>query len=241
VTQGADLQDYNTWHSRLGVDVDSQTPWHQLVLAHVNAEQDLRGKRVLEIACGRGGLAMTLAGLTEPPPRLVAADFSITAVAMGKAYADVHTRGAIKWEVADAQALCHPDAAFDTVISCETVEHVPHPAVAIAEFARVLRPGGRLLLTTPNYLGFMGLYRGYVRLMGRPFQEMGQPINRFTTLPRTLAWLREAGLTTTRVEGRGHHLPWPGRHPIPFPALDRIVALKWFARHSLVVAEKPHT
>jgi len=239
VTEDSNRDAYDRWHSRLGVDLNAQTPWHQLVLAHLDVEHDLNGKRVLEIACGRGGFAMTLVRLAAQAPQLVAADFSSTAVHMGKTLADPSHAGAIQWEVADAQALCHPDASFDTVISCETVEHLPQPAVAIAQFARVLRPGGRLLLTTPNYLGPLGLYRGYVRMMGRPFREEGQPINRFTTLPRTLGWVRAAGLVTTTVDARGHYVPWPGRHPIEFPALDRLGALKWFAMHSLIVARKP--
>jgi len=235
----SDREAYNTWHRQYGVDLDAQTPWHKLVLAHLDPAQDLTGKRVLEIASGRGGFVMALAGLAVPAPQLVAADFSSTAVAMGKAFADSHHPGAVQWEVTDAQALCHPDASFDTVISCETVEHLPRPAVAVAEFARVLRPGGRLLLTTPNYLGPMGLYRAFLRMAGRSFREEGQPINRFTTLPRTLAWVRAAGLVTTTVDARGHHFPWPGRHPVELTALDRVSALKWFARHSLVVARKP--
>jgi len=239
VTGKSSRDAYNSWHSRYGVDPGTQSPWHQLVLAHLEPARDLAGTRVLEIASGRGGFALTLARLASGPLHLVAADFSFTAVAMGKAFADAHHPGVIHWEIADAQSLCHPDASFDTVISCETVEHLPRPAVAIAEFARVLRPGGRLLLTTPNYLGPMGLYRGYLRLVGRRFREEGQPINRFTTLPRTLAWVRAAGLVPTAVEARGHHIPWPGRHPLPVAALDRVSFLKWFAMHSLVVAHKP--
>jgi len=235
----SDRDAYNAWHRHYGVDLDARTPWHQLVLAHLDPAQDLNGKRVLEIASGRGGFVMALAGLATQAPQLVAADFSSTAVGMGKAFADIHHPGAVQWEVADAQALCHPDASFDTVISCETVEHLPRPAVAIAEFARVLRPGGRLLLTTPNYLGPMGLYRGYLRMTGRVFREEGQPINRFTTLPRTLAWVRTAGLVPTTVDARGHHFPWPGRHPVEFTTLDRLSVLKWLALHSLVVARKP--
>jgi SAM-dependent methyltransferase len=237
--QGSSRDAYNAWHSRYGVDLDAQTPWHQLVLAHLDVARDLDGKRVLEIASGRGGFALTLATAASQPPLLVAADFSSTAVAMGKAFADTHHPRQVQWVVADAQALGHPDASFDTVISCETVEHLPRPERAVAEFARVLRPGGRLLLTTPNYLGLMGLYRGYLRLAGRPFQEEGQPINRFTTLPRTLGWVRSAGLITTAVAARGHYLPWPGRHPMPMSRIDRVTALKWFALHSLVVARKP--
>ena len=64
----------------------------------------------------------------------------------------------------DIQHIAHPDASFDTVISCETIEHVPDAALAVRELSRVLTPGGRLFLTTPNYLGATGLYGGYLRL-----------------------------------------------------------------------------
>ncbi|TMC46506.1 MAG: methyltransferase domain-containing protein, partial [Chloroflexi bacterium] len=111
------------------------------------------------------------------------------------------------------QSLGHPDGSFDTVISCETIEHLPDPRAAIAEFWRVLKPGGRLLLTAPNYMGPMGLYRAYARVIGRPYTEEGQPINNFVLLPRLVNWVRRAGLRLVAVDGRGHYLPWPGGPP----------------------------
>lgn len=174
-----------------------------------------------------------------PPPSLVAADFSSTAVAKGKAFAEQAGLRSIRWEVADAQSLGHGDRSFDTVISCETIEHLPNPRKALSEFLRVLRPGGRLLLTTPNYMGPMGVYRGYARLRGRPYTEEGQPINNFMLLPLTVSWLRRAGFRILTVDASGHYLPWPGRQPREIAELERIRLLRWFALHSLVVAEKP--
>jgi SAM-dependent methyltransferase len=51
---------------------------------------------------------------------------------------------------ADALALAAPDAAFDTVIASEVLEHVWDDAGAIAELVRVLRPGGRIAVTVPT-------------------------------------------------------------------------------------------
>jgi 2-polyprenyl-3-methyl-5-hydroxy-6-metoxy-1,4-benzoquinol methylase len=229
---------YDEWHDRFDVDRQADTPWHRLVIAHLDLDRDLKGRRVIEVACGRGGFAARLMRMTSPSPDLVAADFSSTAVRKGKAFAQDSLLEAIGWEVADAQSLCHPDASFDTVISCETIEHLPSPRAALAEFARVLKPGGRLLLTTPNYLGLMGLYRGYARAIGRPYTEEGQPINTFMLLPLTVKWLRQTGLGISAVDGRGHYLPWPGRPPREFAAFERVRLLRWFALHSLVVAEK---
>ena len=53
---------------------------------------------------------------------------------------------------ANARALPYRDATFDRVVSVETMEHVfrPDRAAVYAELARVLKPGGRLALSTPN-------------------------------------------------------------------------------------------
>ncbi|MCC6441703.1 MAG: methyltransferase domain-containing protein [Rhodanobacteraceae bacterium] len=50
---------------------------------------------------------------------------------------------------ADASLLPLPDASIDTVLLLEVLEHLRHPAQALSEIARVLRPGGQLLLTMP--------------------------------------------------------------------------------------------
>jgi ubiquinone/menaquinone biosynthesis C-methylase UbiE len=239
MTNGATSRSsYEKWHDRYEVDREADTPWHRLVLEHLDPGRDLRGKRVLEVACGRGGFAAKLVTLTSPPPRLIAADFSSSAVRKGKAFADHIDLVSIDWEVLDAQSLSHRDASFDTVISCETIEHLPNPRAALREFSRVLKPAGRLFLTTPNYLGPMGLYRGYARLMGRPYTEESQPINNFMLLPRTARWIRRVGFTISSVDATGHYLPSPGRPPREFPWLGGVRPLRWLALHSLIVAEK---
>jgi SAM-dependent methyltransferase len=117
---------------------------------------------------------------------------------------------------------------------------VPNPPLAVRELARVLRPGGRLFLTTPNYIGTMGLYRGYLRLRGRPFSEIGQPINQFTMLPRTIRWMNRAGLAVLATDAIGHYLPFPRRPPIRLTWLDAPRPLmQWLALHSFVLARKP--
>jgi ubiquinone/menaquinone biosynthesis C-methylase UbiE len=222
---------YEQWHARLDVDTESDAPWHRLVKRYLS-RHDLRGKRVLEIGCGRGGFA---AWLSTRCPSLHGADFSYTAVAKASGFVRSAT-----FEVADIQSLPHPGGTFDAAVSCETIEHVLDPARALSELARVLKPGGLLFLTTPNYLGTMGLYRAYLRLTRRRYTEEGQPINRLLMLPWTIRLARAAGLTIERVDGIGHYLPFPGRPPIEFPILDSLRPLmKWAALHSLVLARKP--
>jgi len=231
---------YDAWHTRYAVDAESDAPWHRLVKQHLDVSRDLHRKRILEIGSGRGGFACWLAGQAAKPATLVAADFARTAAHKGKAFARERGVLAVRWAIGDIQALAHRGNTFDTIISCETIEHVPDPPLAVRELARVLRPGGRLYLTTPNYLGTMGLYRIYLRLTGRRYTEEGQPINHLVVLPRTVVWVRRAGLRVLEIDAVGHYLPFPGRPPIEIPALNQPRQLmRWFGLHSLVVATKP--
>ncbi len=229
---------YDAWHAERDVDVEANSPWHLLVRDVLVPARDLEGRTVLEIGCGRGGFSCWLAKRANIREQ-VAMDYSQGAVDKARDYAAAVGLPSIVWEHGDIQNIARQDQTFDTVVSCETIEHVPDPARAVRELARILRPGGRLFLTTPNYMGTLGLYRGYLRMRGRVFTEVGQPINQFTMLPRTLYWLSRAGLRIATVDAVGHYLPFPGRPPIRVPVLDRLRPVsRWVALHSMVVAEK---
>jgi SAM-dependent methyltransferase len=53
----------------------------------------------------------------------------------------------------DAQGLPFGEKAFDTLLCSQVLEHLPEPGRAMAEMARVLRPGGHLILTAPHIWG----------------------------------------------------------------------------------------
>lgn len=57
----------------------------------------------------------------------------------------------IRWIQADLNfPLAELDGLFDTILSIEVIEHLKNPRAVFREFRRLLRPGGRLILTTPN-------------------------------------------------------------------------------------------
>jgi 2-polyprenyl-3-methyl-5-hydroxy-6-metoxy-1,4-benzoquinol methylase len=239
IGKGSNGASYDAWHAQRAPDSGRGTPWHDLVATHLVWSTMVTGKRVLEVGCGRGGFSRWLASQPGPPTTHVAADYSATALAIARAAAVASAAARVRWEQQDIQALTFPSASFDTVISCETVEHVERPAEAIAELGRVLAPGGVLLLTTPNYLSALGLYRLYRKLSGRTYGEEGQPINRWVFLPLTLSWIARSGLRVVAVDGVGHYAYLPGAPPRRIASLDRLRWLtRWSAVHSLVVATK---
>jgi 2-polyprenyl-3-methyl-5-hydroxy-6-metoxy-1,4-benzoquinol methylase len=228
---------YDAWHGAFSTDPDANSPWYRLIKMHIRL-QDLTGRRILEIGCGRGDFTCWLARELGNNAEVCGADFATTAVHKAQAFAKSRRLRA-RWLVTDIQSIAAPSESFDVIFCCETLEHVPDPCIAVAELVRVLKPGGRLFVSTPNYAGLMGLYRGYLRLMGRPYTEVGQPINNFTSLPRTLRWIRAAGLHITGVDAIGHYLPFPGRPPIEMSFLDDPRWLmRWTGLHSLVMAYK---
>lgn len=94
-------------------------------------ERYCRG-RLLDAGAGRGAYRTLLQQHAEEYVGLDVGPSSATAV------------------VGDVQRLPFPDGSFDTVFCSQVLEHVPEPWLALAEFERVLRPGGRLILSVPH-------------------------------------------------------------------------------------------
>ena len=222
---------YDTWHDEreAAYDVHAPTaPWHLATLRHL---PDVAGKRVLEIGCGRGIFAHALA---ERGADLTAADVSEAAI----------HHAAIRLEdmgvtpiVADVQAIPFADETFDVVVSQETLEHVPSPELGLAELVRVTRRGGTLLVTGPSYLNMLGLYRVVLRLVGRRFTEMGQPINHPLILARQVRRIRRLGCTIEAVEGGPVPIVIPKRGTFHVPARPQRI-MRWFSHHAIVVATR---
>src|SRR5688572_18887091 len=116
--------------------------WHRYAFARPLA----RGRRVLDAACGEGyGSAL----LAAAGGQVLGVDVDPAAIAHARArYAGAP---GLRFDVADATALdALPDASFDLVCSFETLEHVEAQERLLDGLARVLAPGGLLLVSTPD-------------------------------------------------------------------------------------------
>jgi ubiquinone/menaquinone biosynthesis C-methylase UbiE len=111
---------------------------------YVFARELLHGRKVLDAACGEGyGSAL-----------LAASASSVTGVDLDRAaieHASSRYRsGNLQFETADCLDLPFEEAAFDAIVSFETLEHLEDQRRLLAGFRRVLRPGGFLLISTPD-------------------------------------------------------------------------------------------
>lgn len=115
--------------------------------------------RVLDVGCGPGIMA---ADLVAQGCTFVGMDASGRMVEEGRRR--FPGRGDITFAVAEAGALPCRDHAFDIVLCTGVIDRMPEPAAAVLEMARVLRPGGTLLISFPNRLSPYVVWRGWVFL-----------------------------------------------------------------------------
>ncbi len=107
------------------------------------------GKTLLDVACGAGGPALRIAATTGCS--VVGIDVHEEAVRTARSLANQQglTEHAT-FRVTDATgALPFPDASFDAITCVDAINHFPDRPLVVADWARLLKPGGRLLFTDP--------------------------------------------------------------------------------------------
>ena len=106
--------------------------------------------RVLDVGCGPGFSSVLLA---RRVPRVTALDIDPAKLRIAQRLADLN---GVRIETVEGNAsspLPFPDAHFDGLVSLELIEHIPDWRGLVAEMCRVVRPGGRIAISTPGRLG----------------------------------------------------------------------------------------
>jgi ubiquinone/menaquinone biosynthesis C-methylase UbiE len=237
-------EEYNNWHRSVhseesGFQIDLKQ-WHYDALA---LGGNLEGKKVLEVGCGVGDFAFAM---ESKGARVTAVDFSDAAIEIA-CQKRSERRSTVEFRNADAGELPFGDGSFDIVFTCECLEHLPNPATAVKEMARVLLPGGSLVLTTENYSNLLLLVWLKCIVTGKAFNsgDKPQPIERFFVFPMVYQMFANAGLRMQATLASHHiFLLLPRVNPHRFvieqfknPFLAKI--FKFLGRHWTYSATKP--
>jgi SAM-dependent methyltransferase len=180
------------------------------------------GRRILDVGCGAGAAlgpaartASTAVGIELSPGMAARAREAVPGAEV---------------IVGDAAELPFPDASFDVVISAFTIFFMPDPTAALRESARVLAPGGRMLLATwagadPRWAWEREMRREFVPEMDPAIlQELGASLarlNRFDESAKVEGELQAAGLRPALIE----------RHAIDFAFADEQAWWGWNWSH----------
>ncbi|MGW3938869.1 methyltransferase domain-containing protein [Streptomyces phaeochromogenes] len=179
-------------------------------------------RTVLDIGCGDGSAAATAAPLLAGH-RIVGVDWSQDALRRAHA----HLPYAVRGELTDS-GLPFRSASADAVLFSEVVEHLVDPDAALDEIHRILRPGGHLMLSTPNLAAWYNralLLAGVQPVFsevslraihGRPGKEVVGHLRLYTA--RALReFVTASGFEVVRLKGAPFH-----GVPRPMRPLDRL-------------------
>ncbi len=173
-------------------------------LAYVEARSPLKGTAVLDVGCGAGLLSEAMA---RKVARVTALDLAPELIEVAQLHLletlQQHPGLEVDYRVQSVEALAlERPSAFDAITCMELLEHVPDPASIIDACATLLKPGGRLFLSTLNRtpaafaLAIVGA-EYIARLLPRGTHSYAQFIR-----PSELGtWLRDAGLNLEDVSG----------------------------------------
>jgi ubiquinone/menaquinone biosynthesis C-methylase UbiE len=171
----------------------------------LGAVDPLPGARVVEVGCATGALTVDLARRLDASAGVVALDeapFVAEARLKLEHAPDVAAR--ISFEVAPLAPLPLADASADLAVSNLAVAAFGDPPRAIREMARVLVPGGAVLLTTPlrgSWAEFIDIYRDVLRenAPAAAVAALDHHVASSPDGPTAAAWLEAAGLTQVEV------------------------------------------
>ena len=155
---------------------------------------------------------------------------------------------------ADLRALPLRDAAFDLIVMSHVAEHLTEPEPVFRELARVLRPGGRLLLLTPNRWHYVPLaarllphrlHVAFNRGRGVDARDVFPTAYRANTAGRLRALAQGAGLAVERLERSETEPEYLAFHLVPYALgvayerlVNRIGALGALRVNLLLIARK---
>lgn len=136
--------------------------WRRAAVRRSRAQE---GDRVLDCATGTGDLALAFRRVVGPRGAVVGTDFCEEMLELAPAKAE-RAGLPVRFEVADVLALPYADASFDVASIAFGIRNVDDPERGIREMARVVRPGGRVVILEfgqPGGALFGPLYRFYSR------------------------------------------------------------------------------
>ena len=178
--------------------------WYKFSLPYLRSILNPQSKLV-ELGCGQGPLLRHLAReKLLPEENIHGMDQSRTAVdflkrALPKAHVDT----------GDIYQLPHAKESFDVCLLMETIEHLEEPVTALKQIIDVMKPGGSLLVSYPNFPRLdWRLFRFLAERLNRPKWVVLQPIDKIYRVGEVVEIVERAGFRFEQGVGSGYGPPF---------------------------------
>ena len=178
-----------------GVRPESAKWLHDAIAAH-----GISGGRFLDLGCANGQLIYAMRGL----------GWQVSGVDVNADAIEIARKHELDARVGSLESARFDDNTFDVVYLGDVIEHVPSPRAVCQEIHRILRPGGLVVMRTPNAAsGFANLTLSAASITGSSWAHSEAPYHLHEFTPRGLARLLEScsfDIAWNTSEGRGRFL-----------------------------------
>lgn len=152
-----------------------------------SAQKMISGKNVLDIGCHLGFFSRILA---ENGKEVVGIDVLESSINIAKTFNQVK---GVEYKCGDIFNLKFRDNEFDSIVFLETIEHVQEPVKFLREFFRILKPGGNLVISTPNSVSYINILHQLLLFTKKGqnkyiYSLKTEPRNTGTQLDHVFAW-----------------------------------------------------
>ncbi len=168
------------------------------------------GNKILDVGCGDGFIGRIL---MDNGNDVIGIDIHDSQIRESR-------KKGVKVIKARVQKLPFKDETFDIVVMAEVIEHFLETEIALREIRRVLKPGGRVIITTPNFASF----RDRILVLFGKLQAFSQHSDhvKFFNKERLSRVLHKCGFKVTKVYGSAFGIPIPKNAKV-FYFADRII------------------
>ncbi len=171
----------------------------RLITAYASELPTHESLRLLELGCGTGVVIRELEKSLHPESSLHGADISERLLAAARSLAP---DSRIHWDKIEPGVLPYPTASFDCVLMHTLLSHVPDVAALLSETARILKPGGRLIVCDADHAGTTFAYPDFATMRDIDFRLVSAIATHPDICRQMPRYLKDAGFELRRHESQ---------------------------------------
>jgi ubiquinone/menaquinone biosynthesis C-methylase UbiE len=191
-------------------DHPTNTFWERYGRRTIERLQLATGQRVLDVCCGSGASAIPAAEMVGPNGSVIGVDLAENLLELARDKAKQRGLENIEFRSADMTQLPFDEGSFDAVVCVFGIFFVPDMEAAVRELKRVLRPGGKLAITTWGPRFFEPANTAFwdsVRDVRPDLYKSFNPWDRISDVEAVRSLLVAAGLTESNVVAESDFQP----------------------------------